>query len=206
MRHTSQIILSRKALAFNIDFLEKEMGSDVLISYVVKGNAYGHGLEMYAPLAAATGRVKHFSVFSADEAKRLYNCLVEPVPIMIMGFISHKDLAWAIEHNIEFFVSDVLRLQEAIKTARQLNKKALIHIELETGMNRTGVNEAALFQEVFPLLQAHREWYHLKGLCTHFAGAENIANYVRLSKQKEVFSDLRRQFEQQNLHPESSHH
>lgn len=205
MKHTSEIILEKKALDFNIDFLEKEMGENVLISFVVKGNAYGHGIETYAPMAAATGRVKHFSVFSADEALRLFKCLIHPIPIMIMGYMNKEELEWAIQYGIEFFVSDASRLKTAIELAQKLQKPALIHIELETGMNRTGIPEKQLAKVVFPILKNNETAYKLKGICTHFAGAENIANYARIQTQKKLFKKLLRQFDKQNLHSEYIH-
>ncbi|HET8573953.1 MAG TPA: alanine racemase [Edaphocola sp.] len=205
MRHTSEIILDKNALDFNIDFLEKEMGGHVLISYVVKGNAYGHGIGTYAPMAAATGRVRHFSVFSADEARRLLKYLPHPVPIMIMGYADNDELEWAIRSGVEFFVSDTGRLKKAIDLSEKLKTKARIHLELETGMNRTGIPEKALSKEVFPALKNHEEAFTLKGICTHFAGAENIANYIRIENQKKLFRKLLQQIKKQDLAPEYVH-
>lgn len=202
--NTSEIVLNKEALIFNIEFLKAEMGPKVLISYVVKGNAYGHGIETYVPMAEECG-VQHISVFSADEAIRVKKCLKTNIPIMIMGYASHSQLEWAIENGIEFFVSELERLKQVIEISKKFNKKCLIHIELETGMNRTGIDEATLKNEVFKLLEKEKDHYILKGLCTHFAGAESIANFLRVQHQKNLFIRLKKIFEDKGFHSEYTH-
>ena len=201
---TSEILLDKEALIFNIEFLKEEMGPDVLISSVVKGNAYGHGIETYVPLAEECG-IQHFSVFSAEEAIRVKRCLKANLPIMIMGYASDAQLKWAIENDIEFFVSDLQKLKTAIAISKDLGKKCLLHLEMETGMNRTGLSEVLLKQEVFSILLENRDFYILKGICTHFAGAENIANYIRLQNQKRIFLKLKKMFDDQGLIAEYTH-
>ncbi|AYD48379.1 alanine racemase [Arachidicoccus soli] len=204
MENTSNIYLDKKALAYNIDFLRKEMGEDVLISSVVKGNAYGHGIETYVPLAEASG-IRHFSVFSAEEAIKVKGCLKGDIPIMIMGFLSEAQLEWAIENEVEFFIFDFKRLRHAIHHAKLLGKKALFHLELETGMNRTGFDYATLKKEVFPFLKENTTSFVFKGICTHFAGAESISNYLRIEEQKKVFLKLRNAVLKAGFEPEYTH-
>ena len=205
MKYASTIQLNQQALEYNLRFLREELGPDVQISSVVKGNAYGHSIETYVPMVEETGLVQHFSVFSADEAARVKQALKKPATIMIMGFLSDLDMAWAIEEGLEFFVFEMERLKHAIQTAQTLNKKAKIHIELETGMNRTGFNDFLLQEEFFEYLKKHQDAFTLRGLCTHFAGAENIANYIRIEAQKAHFLQLKDRFFTHNLIPEQLH-
>jgi len=204
MKYTSSIHIDRDALRFNIEFLQKEMGEGVLVSSVVKGNAYGHDIETFVPLAEECG-IRHFSVFSAHEAQRVHKSLKEPFPIMIMGAIEDEKLEWAIQHGIEFFVFSQDRLLAAIEIAKHLQKKALVHIELETGMNRTGFDKSALLDTVIPFLIKHQEHYMLKGICTHFAGAETFSNLIRIEEQKRAFLMLRKLFLDKGLRPAYTH-
>ncbi len=200
----SEIILDQDALKFNLDFLRSEMGEDVLISSVVKGNAYGHGIETFVNMAAECG-IEHFSVFSAEEALRVKNCLRKEIPLMIMGYTNESQLEWAIQNQIEFFVSDFEKLETAIKISKKIGKKCLIHIELETGMNRTGIDEHLLNDKIFGTLNKEQEHYILKGICTHFAGAESISNYIRIQQQKEEFLKLKAQFLERGFNPQFIH-
>ena len=55
MFQTSRIELSRGALAKNIRFLKKQLQPETVFSSVIKGNAYGHGIECFVPLAERCG-------------------------------------------------------------------------------------------------------------------------------------------------------
>lgn len=186
MFQTSYIELSESAVKNNIDFINKFLGDGVTFSSVVKGNAYGHGIAHYCPLAHKYG-VRHFSVFSAQEAWQVTEALPNhEFTLMIMGQIENEELAWAIEHNVEFYVFEQERLKAAIATAKQMGKKARIHVELETGMNRTGFapNEVA---STFKFIETNLNHVEVKGVCTHLAGAESIANYKRITDQLKRF-------------------
>ena len=138
MFQTSYIELSESAIKNNIDFIHKFIGEGVTFSSVVKGNAYGHSIEHYCPIAYKFG-VRHFSVFSAGEALSVTKAIgTLDCTVMIMGQIDNEELDWAIENNVEFYVFEQDRLDAAIASAKKIGKKAHIHVELETGMNRTG--------------------------------------------------------------------
>lgn len=202
MSASSKIILYKSAMQANWDFFKSYFG-DVKISAVVKGNAYGHGIETYVPLAEDCG-VNHFSVYNSGEARRVHNVAHEDTTIMIMGAMDVDDIAWAIEHDIEFYVFNMYRLEKAIQEAKVLNKKARIHIEVETGMYRTGFEHGEI-KEVISTIKDNEEHLTFKGLCMHFAGAEHISNYVRLKQQKMAFRKILRQFRSAGTNPEIVH-
>lgn len=203
MFHTSTLEISKSSLQQNMRFLHNFISKNVVISSVVKGNAYGHGIEQYVPLAEECG-INHFSVFSADEALRVYNAATFPHTLMIMGQLSGSEIEWAIEKNTEFYIFDLDRLKHTIAAAKKLKKKAIVHLEVETGMNRTGL-EPAEIKEAVPLIKKEREYIRFRGLCTHFAGAESIANYYRIKKQRNVFEKIKAYFLKHNLEPEQYH-
>jgi len=186
---SSVIELSKSALARNLRFLQKQVGEQVQISSVIKGNAYGHGIDPFVPLAESCG-VRHFSVFDADEACRVKKCSGHPdTQVMIMGFADIPALEWAIESDVSFYVFDVARLEQALGLARRIGVPARIHLELETGMNRTGLRERELRRTAEQIL-ANPDCLKVEGVCTHFAGAESIANYKRIQDQKAEFDRM----------------
>jgi alanine racemase len=137
MYDSSIIEISRSALQANLNFLKKHTGPHARYCSVVKGNAYGHGLAEFVNLAVTCG-VDYFAVYSADEAYQIVQH-VNPVPdIYIMGNVEGEAIEWAILNGIEISISDIKRLENALDYARKNGKKALVHIEIETGMNRTG--------------------------------------------------------------------
>jgi alanine racemase len=100
---------------------------------------------------------------------------------MVMGWMDDDDLGWVIENQIEFFVFDIAQDWRKLIPA-VMAKPALIHIEMETGMNRTGMTMKELKIAVEFSLKT-LIILCLKGLCTHLAGAESIANHVRIQNQ-----------------------
>lgn len=203
MHNNSVIQLSRKALRENLSFLQATFGKNVKISSVIKGNAYGHGIKEFVSVAHEFG-ITHFSAFDAEEAKIVFDTLQNKVTIMIMGFIADNDLPWAISNGIEFFVFEKSRLQKALKVAKKLNIKAKVHIEVETGMNRTGFNKNEL-KWVASTLKTESNYLEFSGLCTHYAGAESFSNFFRVSKQIEKYNQIYDYFKSEHLTPITHH-
>ncbi|WP_366183567.1 alanine racemase [Flavobacterium ovatum] len=202
--HTNSIIeLSQSALEKNIAFLRKTFGKKVILSSVVKGNAYGHGLAEFVTMANDCG-ITHFSVFDVEEAKIVHTTLQDKVTIMVMGLVSDEDMEWVVTKGVEFFVFEKNRLNKAIKTAKILRKKAKIHVEIETGMNRTGFDKKEL-TSVIAILKKESEQLTFKGLCTHYAGAESIANYYRIDRQIKKFEEAYQYVCANNIKPEIKH-
>ena len=203
VRHSSKIELSQSALKQNINFIRKKIGDDAILSSVVKANAFGHGIETFVPMAEKAG-VKHFSVASSYEAWEVREACTKESTIMIMGILYDEDLEWVIEHEVEFFVFDLPRLEKAKEVAEKLGKKAIIHLEVETGGNRTGLDESEL-DEAIRFLKENRESIRFEGFCTHFAGIENLSNRFRTKSQLEKFEELYRQVEANEITPKLRH-
>jgi alanine racemase len=190
MNPTSYIELSQSALDKNVAFIQELLG-DTEFSAVVKGNAYGHGINVYCPMLYKSG-VRHFSVFSANEAQNILSCVPQDITVMIMGYLSDEQLKWAIENNVEFFVFEKERLDKAIEISREIKNHALVHIEIETGMNRTGFKLEEC-KDLFLFLETNQVHVQVKGVCSHLAGAESIENHQRIEKQIERFENLQKE-------------
>lgn len=200
---TSQIFLDKKAVKQNVNFVKRQLNKSTLLSAVVKGNAYGHGIAQMIPLFESHG-IHHFSVFSAHEALEVCNAKSAGSHVMIMGWVDDETIGWVLENNISFYVFELERLKQTIEAAKKYGKRALIHVELETGMNRTGFEEKYL-EEVIQLIHQNKEYLELEGLCTHFAGAESITNYLRIQDQIKLFESYSRKFEAAGLQPTYKH-
>ncbi len=203
MFHTSHIEISKSAYKKNIKYLRKLVGDHTVISSVIKGNAYGHGVENIVPLAEENG-LSHFSVFSASEALQVCKVKSHKSDVMIMGLLDDEEIEWAIVNDVEFYVFDTERLDKAIETAKKLNKRARLHIEVETGFHRTGFHYNYM-PELLEKLKNNFEHFTFEGLCTHFAGAESIANYVRIREQISQYRKFYRYFQRHDLLPLRKH-
>ncbi len=203
MRHSSHVEISKSSYVKNLRFLRRTVGAGTVLSSVVKGNAYGHGISTFLPMAESCG-VRHFSVFSAEEAYLAHKSRQADSRILIMGYIDEDELDWAVEHDVAFFTFDDRRLQAAARAAQKVGKPAKIHLELETGMNRTGFAGADL-QNAIEFIRAHPDTLEVEGVCTHLAGAESVANYLRVTTQLKIFEQACRHLREQSIVPAVRH-
>ncbi|MFO7932553.1 MAG: alanine racemase [Bacteroidales bacterium] len=203
MASTSRIIIRKDALVNNVGFLQSLVKDGTVISAVIKGNAYGHGTPLVVQTLEELG-IHHFSVFSSPEAKDALRHKGPDSTIMIMGYVDEEDLEWIISHDVEFYVSDPLQLDQALSKAKSLKKDAKIHLDIETGMNRTGLTLRQL-KNAIELLRQNRQYLTVKGATSHFAGAESIANYTRIKKQFSVFNKRIKTLQQGKIYPVKKH-
>ena len=121
-----------------------------------------------------------------------------------MGDINCSDEDWIIDNSIEFFVFNIARFEQMLSKAKKIKKILYIHIEIETGMNRTGFNQKDWIQ-IIQLANANKDFIKVKGLCTHFAGAESLNNYVRVKQQQIVFNKAIKFFKSHEIIPQQIH-
>jgi len=189
VKHSSRIFLSQSALKQNFRFIRDKIGPHAVISSVVKANAFGHGIGTFVPMAEKCG-IRHFSVASSFEAYKVKQALThDESRIMIMGILYPEDLPWVIENGVEFFVFDFAQLENARAASEEVGKPAVIHLEVETGGNRTGLPQEEL-EKVVRYLKKHKKQLVFEGFCTHFAGIESLANQFRIQRQLQTFNEL----------------
>lgn len=203
VRHSSRIELSQSALNGNLRFLREVVGARSEIAMVVKANAYGHGIDRVVPLAEKAG-VRRFAVASGHEAQEVAAVRRPGTSVLIMGILYDDDLEWAIENDIELYVFDLERLRSAAAVARARGGRAGIHLEVETGGNRTGLPAAEL-PEALRILREEKRWLRFAGLCSHLAGAETLAAHFRIRKQIDAFEAARKRVQQGRMAPETVH-
>jgi alanine racemase len=187
MFDSTTLEISRSAYANNIKQI-RELAGDSIICPVFKGNAYGHGLELMVGLAM-DNQITDFAVFSAEEAYRAKSVCGSDGHIMIMGMIPDDALEWAISEEVSCYVFNLERLQKILEAARKTGRKARIHLEVETGMNRTGL-EKEPFKKALTIIRQNTDTLDYRGICSHLAGAESIGNYYRIQHQIKRFKEL----------------
>lgn len=188
VKHSSRIHLSQSSLKANITFLKKKIGKDIRMSSVVKANAYGHGINQYVPMAERCG-IDHFAVASSFEAEEVLEVCKPETRVMIMGILYDEDVPWAVDHEIEVYVFNYAKLPVILKAAKSLKKPAHIHLEVETGANRTGL-ERKEFLKCLEMMRKNPEHFIFEGLCTHFGGAESFANEFKIRNQEKRYKEF----------------
>lgn len=156
------------AIAYNTRNIKKLIGDKDLIA-VVKANCYGHGVIDIIPTLLENG-VSRFAVAMISEALEIRDNKIT-APVMILGFTPLYLGEELINNNIEQTVYDLDYAKELSKIALTLNKKAKIHIAIDTGMGRIGFlpNEKSIdnITEICSL-----EGIEVIGIFTHFSTSD----------------------------------
>ena len=122
-------------LANNMRNIKKLAGNKEVMA-VVKADAYGHGALDVAPCLLENG-ASRLAVAMLTEAVELRNNNIT-APIMILGYTPLYLGEELINYDIEQTIYDLDYAKELSSLALSLNKKAKVHIALDTGMGRIG--------------------------------------------------------------------
>lgn len=156
------------AIAYNMKNI-KNLAKDKEIIAVVKAACYGHGSLDVVPTLLENG-ASRLAVAVLTEGIELRNHNIK-VPMMILGYTPlylGEDL---IKYDLEQTVYDLEYAKELSKIALNLNKKAKIHIAIDTGMGRIGFlpNEKAI-QDVCEICSL--KGLEVLGIFTHFSTSD----------------------------------
>jgi alanine racemase len=88
--------------------------------------------------------------------------------------------------------------------AKRVGKKARIHLEVETGMNRSGLNMDELC-EAINIIKKNEEHFEISGFCTHLAGAESISNHLRIQQQIKKYNRMLKLLQFHEIEPQYRH-
>ncbi|WP_057937197.1 alanine racemase [Algoriphagus resistens] len=194
---TSSLEISAKAYRQNIRYIRSEIGPKPTISAVLKGNAYGHGISQMVEIAEKAG-IRHFSTFSSDEAWEVWEKSKKESEIMILGMLHLQELEELIRKGISFYVFDFERLVKAISISKEIGIPAKLHIEIETGFHRTGFDWIQR-EKLAEMLLENIDFISIEGLCTHYAGAESVSNFVRVKNQIARYHEFKDFFREKGI-------
>jgi alanine racemase len=164
----SWIEIDTEALRRNIDAFRGIVPAGTALMVVVKANAYGHGLEVVAPVAAE--RAEWLGVNAVDEAVAIRALGIER-PVAILGYTEPADLDTVVAHGLRQVVYRTDIAAALAQAARKHGTTAHVHLKIETGTNRQGiaVDELAAFVERV----REMDGIAIEGAYTHFANIED---------------------------------
>lgn len=156
-------------LTHNINYIRTLLPENTKIMGVVKADAYGHGSIETSQYLESNG-VYCLGVANIAEAKILRQ-IGRKLPILVLGSVFKEQIYVALKYDIELAITSLKSLEDIINESKKLNKKADVHLKIDSGMGRVGVRLESL-EEVLSLLKKS-ENINLKGVFTHFAEAEH---------------------------------
>ncbi len=170
----------------------KESNKDTKICAVVKANSYGMGSVELSKLYAKSG-VDMLAVAILSEALEIRD-KIKDTNILVLGYTPDVLFEDALLNNITLTIYTYEQAYNLNEIAKKLDKKANIHIKVETGMNRLGFittsENADKVKSIYELSNIH-----IEGIFTHFARADekNKSTSHMQAKAFTYFIDLLKQ-------------
>ncbi|MBE5038857.1 alanine racemase [Ructibacterium gallinarum] len=167
--------ISLDAIENNISRIREYVRPQTKILGVVKADAYGHGyLEVAKTLLG--GGADSLAVACIDEAVQLRRCGIQ-CPILILGHTANEDAGQLVEEDIIPSCFSYELASCISRAAVKRNKRAKIHIKIDTGMSRVGfryTEDEAMNQKTVDtiLKMAVLPNLDIDGIFTHFSVAD----------------------------------
>lgn len=175
------------AIISNAKKIKEHIKQDTRLVGVVKTDGYGHGGVPVAKALEKQGFMHGFAVATAEEAFALRDNGIT-LPILVLGYTFPESFEKMVALDIRpavFTLDAALGLSE--EGYRQ-NKKAKVHIKVDTGMGRIGIMpdengfQYARLIHALPNLQ-------IEGIFTHFARADE-QDKTDAARQLSLFKDF----------------
>jgi len=156
------------ALVHNYRLIQKHVAPAEVMP-VVKSNAYGHGMVQCARCLELAG-AKILGVALLEEGIQLRLAGLK-TRILVLGGIFTDQLRYFLDYDLEILASSTYKLEGINEAAKAAGKRAKVHLDFDTGMERIGVH----YYNADTLLEAALGCEHcdVVGISTHFAEQES---------------------------------
>ncbi len=189
----NRIEISRSALLHNYDLLAKASGLELIP--VVKSDGYGHGVELVAKILSERNP-PYVAVNDVREAKAIQDVCDQP--ILILGVVETKDLLSLDRDKVAIYVHD----RDFISSLGKLDKRLKIHLDIDTGMKRYGIDETEL-DECLDLIEKYDN-LELDGVASHLADGD-AHDFSFIEEQVSKFDNTVAKIQARGFNPEYVH-
>ncbi len=169
----------------NLNELKKFISSNVSFMQIVKADAYGHGAYEIAKQAIQCG-ASFLGVANVQEGMLLRYQGID-IPILILSPSMENEINLIIENNL---IPAVSSFDFARKLAQKSPSKIKVHINIDTGMGRSGISSSDAIEEIYKIKNFKN--LEIEGIFSHFSSAENDEKYTNLQSEKfnKILSEL----------------
>ena len=188
------IEIKASALLNNVQVFQSLKPNNYLMA-VLKSNAYGHGLITVAEILNQA-QIEFIAVDGYFEANKIIYKTKHK--ILVMGYILPTNVDLLDNKKCSYVVQDVVNLVAMGKT----NKKFNIHLEINSGMNRLGLESSEL-KTYLKTLKSYPN-LNLEGIMSHLADADN-PNNAYTNQQIATFEKMVELITEQGFKPKYIH-
>jgi len=182
--HPAWIEIDLQQFKHNITIIRRQIGK-ALFCLPIKANAYGHGLIPIAQAADEAG-VDYFGVACLQEGAQLREANIRK-PILVLGAIHEDQIPDLLHYQLEITIASLYKARLVAKACENTGLICKVHVEIDTGMQRTGVRPASAI-ELLNYLDA-TPCFEVVGVYSHLATANDPENY-ETKQQIELFQQF----------------
>lgn len=191
--------LDRNALSNNLGALKCLLSPSTRLMAVIKGNAYGHGALAVAQTVVQAG-ADWLAVATPGEGLELRTQGIT-APILVLGYTPPWVVATALAQQLTLTV-DGEETIEAIAAAAPSGQPAHVHVKVNTGMNRLGIQPEAA--PAFLRMLQRQSAIRAEGIFTHFATADQPESAF-FQEQSQRFQEMLATLAAEQLRPPLAH-
>ena len=183
--HGTTLEINLNALTHNFNFYKRQLDPSTRVMVMVKAFAYGGGAAEIANHLQTLG-ADYLAVAYSDEGVSLRKQGIQ-LPIMVLNPVEESfDLLY--QYQLEPVVFSPEFFRKLGNFARNQGLPLSIHLDLDTGMNRLGFEQAQV-EELNDLLLAFPE-LKVASLYTHLVGADEEAHHDFSVQQLQLFMKM----------------
>ncbi len=175
----------------NVARIKKNLSVNTNVMPVIKADGYGHGARPIAVALEGVDYVWGFGVATIWEAISLRSAGVKK-PILLLGNCFSKEYEIALEHDISVAVYTDEMAIEINEVAKEKKKIAKLHVKIETGMTRLGINCGEALESIIRM--SRLKSCELEGILTHFAKSDEedkVYTYLQIERFEKLLKSLK---------------
>ena len=177
----------------NLKSIKSLLDNHIKTMAVIKADAYGHGAIQCAR-AATEEQVDYIGVGIIQEGIELRESGIN-TPILILGGIYTNEVESLVKYNLSTSLSSSAIATSISEQAVRANKIVSVHIKIDTGMGRLGVQPNE-FAELLDQVSKFKN-IKLEGVFTHLSSADE-EDPKRTHNQLSIFSNILKKLRESN--------
>ncbi|WP_121027468.1 alanine racemase [Helicobacter pylori] len=177
LKRASFVEVNSASLRHNFSAVKSIVPKDAHIMAVVKANAYGAGAIKASEIFLQEG-ANYLGVATLDEALELRSHFSK-TPILILGYSPNANASMLIDNDLSAMIFSLEQAEVFSQMALKSQKRLKIHLKIDTGMHRLGLEPNFKSIEIIKKIRALKG-LEIEGIFTHLSNADaNIKTHAK---------------------------
>ncbi|WRG26345.1 alanine racemase [Helicobacter pylori] len=169
LKRASFVEVNSASLRHNFSTVKSIVPKDAHIMAVVKANAYGVGAIKASEIFLQEG-ANYLGVATLDEALELRSHFSK-TPILILGYSPNSNASMLIDNDLSAMIFSLEQAEVFSQMALKSQKRLKIHLKIDTGMHRLGLEPNFKSIEIIKKIRALKG-LEVEGIFTHLSNAD----------------------------------